>query len=79
MANSLSDILADKWDEPPEIQAIKDYVRQKFHTEVAVAIRERHITISVPSAALAGTLRMQLHELQKTLTTDKRLVIRIGK
>lgn len=79
MTDSISNILADKWDEPPEIRAIKDYVRQKFKADVGVSIRDKHITISAPSAALAGALRMQLHELQRTLSTDKRLVIRIGK
>ncbi|HSX53487.1 MAG TPA: hypothetical protein VLF90_03935 [Patescibacteria group bacterium] len=79
MTDSISNILADKWDEPPEIQTIKDYVRQKFKVDVGVTIHDKHITISTSSAALAGTLRMQLHELQKELKTDKKLVIRIGR
>ena len=71
VTDSISDILAGKWDEPGEIGVIKDYIRQK--AEVAVSIRDKHITISVAGAALAGTLRMHLHDLEKQVKTDKKI------
>jgi hypothetical protein len=67
MTNSLADLLANKWEEPAEMSTIKDFVRKKYNAQV-----------SAPNAALAGTLRMNISELQKTLNTEKRLVIRIG-
>ncbi len=79
MAKSLADIMANKWDEPPEIKVIKNYVQSHFDEDVAVSIGPRQITIEVPGAALAATLRIHIHELQKQLKTDKRLLIRIGR
>lgn len=76
----MHDILSRKdFDEPPESLAIKKYVREKFDETVAIQVREREIIIAAPSAALAGTLRMKVVELQTLLATDKRLVFRIGK
>jgi hypothetical protein len=67
-----------RFAEPPEIKLIKDFVLSQFKTEVSVTIHPRTITIGVQSAALAGALRMHLHELQQLCETDKRLVIRIS-
>jgi len=78
MAQSLSDILANKWEEPPEIKIIKDYVQKHFGADVSVSLREKQININVANSALAATLRMQIHDLQKTVGANKRLVIRIG-
>jgi len=78
MTDSLGDLLTGKrLEEPPEIKIIKDYVRQQLKTEVNVAVGPRQISILVTNAALAGALRMHLHQLQQLCQTDKRLVIRI--
>jgi hypothetical protein len=79
MSSSLADIMANKWDEPAEIKVIKDYVRANFKESVGVSISPRQINISVANSSLAGALRMHIHELQETLKTDKKLVIRIGR
>ncbi len=79
MTNSISDIMANKWEEPPEIKIIKDYVRLKFQATVGVTLQDKQIIINAPGAALAGSLRMHIHELQKQLKTDKKLLIRIGR
>lgn len=77
--DSLFDLLGRKdFDMPPEAAAIKKYVRDEFHTEVEVTVREKDILIAVPSAALAGTLRMRVPLLKKLAQTDKRLAFRIG-
>lgn len=78
--DSLYDILGRKdFDEPPEVLAIKKYVREQFNEAVAVTIREREIIIAAPNAALAGTLRMRVLTLQRLIGEKKRFVFRVGK
>jgi uncharacterized protein YhjY with autotransporter beta-barrel domain len=75
---SIADILGGKRvDEPPEVQIIKRFVREKFHADTQVTIQQRQIIVGVKGAALASALRQSLHVLQKLCKTDKRLLIRI--
>ena len=77
--DSLSSILGRKdFEEPPEGTAIKKYVQKEFKITVGVQVRERDIIISVPSAALANTLRLRGPEIQRLCQTGKRLTFRIG-
>ena len=77
--SSITDILASKnFDEPPEIQIIKQYVKDNYSEDVSVEIRSDQIIIVVPNAALAGTLRLESHKLAELCQTKKRLVLRIG-
>ena len=77
--DSLGSLLGDqKFAEPPEITAIKDYVLTRYKSPVNVLVTDKQITIIVKSAALAGTLRMELHTLAETIKTDKKLSLRIG-
>ncbi len=79
MTDSLGDILGGRTPkEPEEIRIIKNFVLDKFKSKAGVTIRDRQIIITVQGAALAGTLRMHLHELKKLCQTEKRLVIRIN-
>lgn len=79
MTHSLSDILANRdFDEPPEIRAIKAYVRRHYESEVSVTLQPHAILVSARSAALIGSLRMNLPKLQAAVATDKRIVFRIG-
>ncbi len=79
MSHSLSDLLADRFDEePPEIATIKKYIQENFNQSVAVASRERHLVITTQSSALAGALRPHLYKLKRLCDTDKQLLIRIG-
>lgn len=66
------------YDEPQEMVIIKEFVRETFRSNVGVAIQEKTIVISAPSAALAGALRPHSHTLAELCQTDKRLIIRIG-
>lgn len=77
----MSDLLAKRGmpSEPPEVKAIKQFVQERVNVIPTVSIGQSQIIISVPSAAAAGSLRMQLFELQESLATTKRLVIRIGR
>jgi hypothetical protein len=78
MSDSLADLLAQKnFGEPTEIEVIKHFIKENFKSTCQVSINQRQIIISVPGAALAGALRMRLHELQALCQTEKRLVIRI--
>jgi hypothetical protein len=79
MIDSISSILGSrKYDEPPEAIAIKRYVHEKYQKEIVVLVRERDIAITVPSGALAATLRMQAPQLQQAAETTKKLLFRIG-
>jgi hypothetical protein len=77
--DSLYDLLAGKnFEEPPEISAIKDFVRLHYNAEATVQLRERDILVIVPSAGLASRLRFDMPKLKKAAGTEKRIVLRIG-
>jgi hypothetical protein len=77
--DSLFNILANRnFDEPPEVASIKKFVFDNYQTEVSVAVRDKDISITVPSAALASTLRMRLPEMKRRCQIDKKILLRIG-
>jgi hypothetical protein len=77
--DSIKDLLTRKdFEQPDEIQRIKDFVMSKFGEEPRVRITKDSIIISVSNASLAGALRMHLHHLAKDLETEKRLLLRIS-
>ena len=78
MTKSLADIMANKWEEPDEFKTIKDYIREKYNSQVSLKQNDKSIVISAPNAALAGTLRMDINKLQKQIKSDKKLIVRIG-
>lgn len=78
--DNLSDILSRKdFDMPPEVRAIKEYVRRYYDTEVSVTMQAHAIIVSARSAALIGTLRLNLPKLEAAVGTDKRIILRVGK
>ncbi|HET7673169.1 MAG TPA: hypothetical protein VFK11_01490 [Candidatus Saccharimonadales bacterium] len=77
--DSIKDVLTHKdFEQPDEIQQIKQFVKSKFNEEPAVKITKNNIIISVSNASLAGALRMHMHHLAKELRTEKKLLLRIG-
>jgi hypothetical protein len=75
----IADILKRKdFDVPPEVEAIKAYVRRHYDTEVAVTVLPREFVISAPSSGLIASLRLNVTALQKAANTDKRISFRIG-
>ena len=66
------------FDEPPEVRAIKEYVRRYYDTEVRVTMQQHAIVVSARSAALIGSIRLNLPKLQAAANTDKRILLRIG-
>ena len=78
--DGLGDILSRKdFDLPPEVRAIKEYVRRYYDTDVSVGVQRHAIVVSARSAALIGTLRLNLPKLQEAAGTEKRIILRIGK
>jgi hypothetical protein len=77
--DSLFNILGRKdFDEPPEVQSIKKYVKDSFKTEVSVLVREKDIVIIVPSASLANALRLRGPEIKRRCQINKKLLFRIS-
>jgi len=64
--------------EPPEIQRVKAFIQAEYQVPASVGISGNQLIISVKGAALAGTLRMRIIELERAAQTEKRLVIRIS-
>jgi hypothetical protein len=77
--DNLQDILS-RYQKPdqPELAAIKRYVDERFHIAISAAINGETIVVTVPSAALANTLRLQTQTIQETCQITKRLLFRIG-
>lgn len=76
---SLFNLLSKKdFDQPPEVEAIKQYIRNEFNAEVEVTMREKEILIAGASAALVGSLRLHGPRIKKAAQTNKRLMFRIG-
>lgn len=77
--DSLFNILSDRnFDEPPEVLAIKKYVEDEFKSQVTVTAREKDVIVTVPNAALAGTLRMRSPDIKRRCQIEKKLIFRIG-
>lgn len=78
--DSLYDLLAGKnFDEPPEIGKIKQFLRDNYQADAHITTREREIIIAVSSASLASRLRFDIQRLKEAASTEKRLIIRIGR
>ena len=80
MSDSLGDLLSRRdFDEPPEIRAIKNYVRRYYNdAEVKVTMQPHTIVVAARSAALIGSLRLNLPKLERAAASDKRILLRIG-
>jgi len=77
--DGLGDILSRRnLDEPPEVRAIKEYVRRYYEADVRVTMQQHAIIVSGRSAGLIGSLRANLPKLQAAAHTDKRIMLRVG-
>jgi hypothetical protein len=77
--DGLGDILRRRdIDEPAEVRAIKDYVRRYYDADVRVTMQPHAIVVSGRSAALIGSLRLNLPKLEAAAATDKRILLRVG-
>jgi hypothetical protein len=64
--------------EPTEIQQIKTFVRKHFDADCRVSLRHNSIIVTVETGALASELQLMIPELEESVSSDKRLSIRIG-
>jgi hypothetical protein len=64
--------------EPPQLLAIKEYVKIHHNIDVKTAVTSLGYTVTVPVATLATTLRMEIPKIEKECSLDKKLFIRIG-
>lgn len=77
--DSLSDLLhAKRPKEPPQLQALRDYVKSTHNVDVYVGTSQFGYTLMVPNAPLASTLRMEIPQIKVACNLDKKLFIRIG-
>jgi hypothetical protein len=75
----IADILKRKdFDVPPEVEALKGYVRRTYNAEISVTVLPREFVVSAPSSGLIATLRLNVTALQKAADTTKRISFRIG-
>lgn len=75
----IADILSNKdFDLPPEVEAIKTYVRRHYDADVTVTVQQRGFVVSARSAGLISTLRLNMSKLQQAASTDKPITFRIG-
>lgn len=76
--DSIFSILSHKnFDEPPEAASIRKFVLDEYQTEVSVTVKDHGISVQVPSAALANTLRLRAPEMKRRCQIDKKISFRI--
>lgn len=77
--DGISDILRQRdFDIPPEVSAIKEYIRRHYDREVSVTVQPHSLLIVAKGASFVATLRLNEAALRKAAQTEKRLVFRIG-
>jgi hypothetical protein len=64
--------------EPAESVALKKYVKEKYKVMTQVVVSPHHLTLVVPNAALAGTLRLEMPTILRECKITKKLHIRIS-
>lgn len=77
--DSISDLLgAKKPNEPPQLQAMKDYALANHNEVVKCSVSQFGYTLIAPNASLASTLHMETPQIIAVCGLDKKLFIRIG-
>ena len=77
--DSLSDLMQDRRpQEPPELKALRDYVKTNHNSDAKVAVTTMGYSLTVNNAALASNLRMEVPQIRIACGLNKKLFIRIG-
>lgn len=77
--DSMSDLLGNRQPhEPPQMQALRQYVKENHNTDVNVTVSTMGYTVIVPNAPLASILQMEQPQIQAACNLDKKLFIRIS-
>ncbi len=75
---SLNQLLGDKNFDPPEdIEKLKRYIRDFYHEEVEIMISNNRLIIQLPSASLAGAIRMNLPAIKRELKIEKQISLMV--
>lgn len=77
--DSLADMLRSRSapEEPAESKLLKAFVKDRFNVVPGVVVTKQNIRLTVPNAALAGSLRLLTPEMQKYCKTNQKIFIRI--
>lgn len=78
--DSLNDMLAKRSlpKEPEEVRLLRKFVQKKYNVMPHISVSDYYITMAVPNAALAATLRFDEAAIKNTCKITKKLRIRIG-
>ncbi len=77
--DSLSTLLNNKnLKEPQELKALIAYIKTEYNSDILAAVNNQGITITVKSAPLASTLRLNLTEIRKKLKINQNIKILIN-
>lgn len=76
--DSIADLLSQAPKEPPQLQALREYVLSRHKARAQASVSNYGYTLTVQSAPLASTLRMETPKIKEYCALDKKLFIRIG-
>lgn len=77
--DSLKDLLLHKnMDEPTEVTALREFVKQEFNITPEIKVQQELITVYMPNAAVASVLRMRYHEVRTRCQLTRKLYVKIG-
>jgi hypothetical protein len=77
--DSITDLLQSKKpSEPPQLQAMREYVLNQHGATVRCSVSQFGYTLLVPDASLASTLHMETPQIISECGLDKKLFIRIS-
>lgn len=78
--DSIADMLKNRNvpQEPEDSRLLKAYVKEHYNVVPKIVLSEFHLTLVVPNAALAGTLRLELPRIIRDCKITKKLHIRIS-
>ena len=64
--------------EPPQIKALKNYVKERYQAESSVTATKNTYILAVKSSGLAANLQHETTEIKQACDLDKPLRIRIS-
>jgi len=77
--DSIADLMqAKKPNEPPQLQALKDYASKHHNIVIKCSVSQFGYQLIVPNASLATTRHMETPKIIEECQLDKKLFIRIG-
>jgi hypothetical protein len=76
---SINTVLSNRdFAEPEEILRLKAYISRKYDSASQIRISQKGLIISVKSSSLANVIRLSLPEIQRQLSIEQKLFIRIA-